>query len=507
MNNTDNKRIAKNTFYLYFRMFVMILITLYSSRIILKALGVEDYGIYNLIGGVVVLLSFVNNSMTNATQRFLSYALGIGDVELQEKTFCMSMTCHILIAVILLILAETIGLWFINTQLNIPTFRTDAAFWVFQFSIAVFVLNIIRVPYNASIISHEHMSFYAYSTIVEALLKLFIAFAIIYIETDKMILYAALLVVPSLLLLLLYWRYCKISFGKVCFYRLWWDKRLFNEIMQFSGWAMVNGGANIASQQGGNFLVNIFGGVVANAAFGVSNQVSNAVNSFVSNFQTAFQPQIVKLYASDNKEALHLLIYRTSAISFFLLFAISLPLIDQVDFVLKFWLGEVPEYSAIFCQLLLLFYLVDATQAPLWMLIYGTGNVKQYTIVTGLLTFLNIPIAFILLNKGLPIHVIFIVKVVLNIIVSLYRLLYVKYYVSFPCNIYVKRVIFRILAVLILSIITLLIYHHLILSQTDKPFINMIVCVMIVVIYSWFIGLESSDRKAIEVVITEKLKK
>lgn len=507
MNSNDNKRIAKNTFYLYIRMFVMILITLYSSRIILKALGVDDFGIYNLIGGVVVLLSFINNAMTNATQRFLSFALGLEDIELQKSTFCMSMTCHIIIAILLFVLAETIGLWFIYTQLDIPALRSGAAFWVYQFSILVFVSNILRVPYNASIISHEHMSFYAYTTIIEAFLRLIIAFVVLYIQTDKLILYAVLLVIPSLLMNLLYWGYCKKKFGKVCSYKPKWDKKLFREMMQFSGWAMVNGGASIASQQGGNFLVNIFSGVAANAAFGISNQVSSAVNSFVSNFQTAFQPQIVKLYASGDKESLQILIFRTSAISFFLLFAISLPLIDQTDYVLRIWLGEFPNYSVIFCQILLVFYLVDATQAPLWMLIYGTGVVKQYTIVTGLLTVINIPISYLLLAEGFPIYIIFVVKVVLSLLVSIYRVFYVGYYVDFPCKMYIRKVVLRVIIVLLLSVLTLYAFHRLLLPQTEKPLVNIFVCMIIVAIYSWFCGLNRDDKKAIVKIISNKMKR
>lgn len=314
--NSNNKRIAKNTLYLYVRMLVMMLISLYTSRIVLQTLGVEDFGIYNVIGGVVVLLHFLNNAMNNATQRFLSYEIGRGDEERTKKVFSMSINCHIIIAVIVVLLAETIGLWFVNNKLNIPVERINASHFVYQFSLLAFIFSILRVPYNALIISNERMSFYAYSTILESILKLLIAFALIMSPWDRLILYSVMMALAPGLINILYIFYSNRKFSTTASYTFFWDRGMFKSLMSFSGWSMFNGGTALAAQQGSNFLINIFNGVRANAAFGISNQVSSAIYGLVNNFQLAFQPQIVKYYASGDEDALSKLVSRASSISF-----------------------------------------------------------------------------------------------------------------------------------------------------------------------------------------------
>jgi O-antigen/teichoic acid export membrane protein len=290
------------------------LVGLYTSRVVLNILGVEDFGIYNIVGGVVVLFSFLNNAMSNATLRFLSYEIGKENTEQIKKTFKMSMTAHISIAILAFLLLETVGLWFVNTYLNIPVGRMYAANWVYQFSIFTFIVNIIRIPYNASIIAYENMSFFAYVSILEVLLKLFIVFLLFIIGFDKLISYAFLVLVVTFFVTIIFKLYCTRKFS-TCHYNFFWDKDLYFKLMSFSGWSMLSSVANIGAQQGGNIILNIFNGVIANAAYGVANQASNAIYGFVNNFQLAFKPQIIKLYAAGETGKLHVLMFRTSLFS------------------------------------------------------------------------------------------------------------------------------------------------------------------------------------------------
>lgn len=502
-NNSDNRRIAKNTVYLYARMVLMILISLYTSRVVLRALGVEDFGLYNVIGGVVVLFSFINNAMTNASQRFLSFALGKRDTALLKKTFSMSRNCHVLIAIFVIIVSETIGLWFVNNKLVIPVGRESAVIWVYQLTIAVFVFSVLRVPYNAILTSYERFSFFAYITIFDAACKLAVAFAIVYTPGDKLIIYSLLLVVVAILYNVIIWTYCRRSFKVTSDYSFFWDRTMFKEMFNFTGWSMVSGCANVTSQQGGNILVNLFSGVVANASYGIANQVSQIVNGFVGNFQMAFQPQIVKLYASDSKEELYRLIHRSSSFSFYLLLIIALPLIDQTSYVLDLWLGEVPSFSVDFCRLLLLFYLIDAIQAPLWMLIYGSGDVKVYTLFTGAITFLNIPISYLLLKIGSSVIIIFVVRICLSLLCSFYRCFYVTKYLCFPISTYLKRVVIKALLVFSLSI-GLIIFGNLMLKDMVHPLVFILFDITWTVVIAWFIGVDKNDRRILVNWFTSK---
>ncbi len=335
MHSSKTKQIAKNTSLLYFRMLITMIVTLYTSRIVLNTLGIEDFGIYNIIGGVIILFTFLNVAMSNTTQRFLSFELGRNDMEQLKKTFSMSMTAHISIALIVFLLSETVGLWFINTQLNIPAERMNAANWVYQFSILTFVFQIIRVPYNASIIAYERMSFYAYISIIEVILKLAVVFLLQKGGFDKLIFYSILLFIVSIIILYAYKVYCNKKF-KISRYYFFWDGSLYKNIMSFSGWSLMGSVASISANQGINILLNIFFGVAVNAAMGIANQVNGALNSFVVNFQTAFKPQIVKSYAEGDKKYLTQLILQTSKFSFFLFFIVSIPILLNTEFALKF---------------------------------------------------------------------------------------------------------------------------------------------------------------------------
>ena len=379
MSHQDTKRIAKNTIFLYVRMIITMLITLYTSRVILNVLGVEDYGVYNIIAGIVVLLAFLQTAMTNASQRYITYELGKGELESVKKVFSMSMTTHITISLLIFFLAETIGLWFINTQLNIPANRMLAANWVYQFSILTFIVNLIRIPYNASIIAYENMSFYAYISIIESILKLLIVYVLCISPSDKLILYAILLCGVAIICTFIYKIYCCKKF-LTCNYTYFWDKKLYWQLMRFSGWTMLGGISNVSAQQGGNILLNMYNGVVSNAAFGIANQVSYAVYAFSSNFQIAFNPQITKLHAVGDSLHLNNLVNKASLFSYYLMLLFAVPFMINTEIILKLWLKNVPEYTVGFCQLMVVYQLIDAFQAPLNTLIFSTGKIKNYNI-------------------------------------------------------------------------------------------------------------------------------
>lgn len=442
MSAESNKRLAKNTLFMYMRMLITMIVSLYTSRVVLNTLGTDNFGIYNLVGGIVTFFASLNTAMTNATQRFLNYELGLGNTEQMKKTFSTSMTAHISLALLLLLLAESVGLWFVNTQLRIPADRIAAANWVYQFSILTFMVNIIRVPYNASIIAYERMSFYAYLSIVEVTLKLAAVYLLVISKWDKLIYYSALMFAVPLLCNIIYRGYCRRKFD-TCVYTSCWDKKLYFRMIGFSGWSMVGGATTIGTQQGGNILINIFSGLTANAAFGISNQVSSAIYGFVSNFQLAFNPQIMKLYAQKATDTLNKLVLRTSLFSFYLLLIIAVPLILNMDTVLQLWLKNVPEYTAAFCTLMILFNLIDAIQAPLWIAIYATGNIKWHALGVGILTLLTLPIAWVLLKAGMSPTVFFVIRCAVNLIIAVFRTVYIKHAMGFPSGQYLREVVLR----------------------------------------------------------------
>ena len=501
---SDNRRIAKNTLYLYIRMLVTLVVTLYTSRVILKTLGIDDFGIYNVVGGVVILFSFISTSLRSATQRFISYELGLGEKGDVNKVYSVSMICHFIMALVILVLAETVGLWFVENKLIIPVDRMVAARWVYQFTILTFLANVFQAPFHATIIAYEKMSFYAYVSIFDVALKLGVAFLITVSPFDKLIAYAALLSVASIVSLVIPLIYCKakLKIGKL---RLIKEKELFGHIMGYSGWTMFNGCAVVSAQQGGNILLNIFNGVAANGAFGIANQVSTAIYGFVANFQSAFQPQIVKQYAAQENESLYKLIDRASIFSYYLLLLIAVPFCVSTDYVLSLWLGSNPEYASGFCQLLIIYFLMDALQAPLWMLIGAKGNIKEYTIWSTSLIFLNIPLSWLLVHLGWSIYIVFVVRASLNLITCIIRPFYVSHIIeSFSLKQY-GAVILR--AIIVTAVI--LIPYTCFFSIIDKwhPLVRITISLIYTIIVVITIGLKKEERAWLNQVVREKFHK
>ena len=446
----NNKRIAKNTLFLYMRMLLIMGVTLYTSRVVLRVLGVEDFGIYNVVGGIVVLFTFVNNAMVTSTQRFLNYELGRGDLEATRRVFSASVTIHLGIALLTFVLAETVGLWFLERYIQYPADREWAVRLTYQFTILSTCVNIIRTPYNAAIIAHERMSFYAYISVIEVALRLLIVYLLALASCDRLIFYAFLMFVVLVLVAACYYLYCRRSFA-VCLYRFFWDKGLYRALLGFSGWSLFGGVANMGASQGLNILLNLFFGVTVNAAMGIANQVQAAVYSFVGNFQTAFNPQIVKSYASGDRSYFIDLIMRTSKYSYFLLFTISLPLYICCEEVLSLWLGEVPAYTVSFCRLMILFSLLDALQGPLWVSVQATGKIRNYQILMSVMILSNLPLSYLFLRMGYVPEVVLAIRCLLNLLILFVRLWYLRHLYDFSVWRYLREVAGRIVCVTIVS--------------------------------------------------------
>ena len=494
--SANNKRIAKNTLLLYIRMFLMMGITLYTSRVVLQMLGVDDFGIYNVVGGIIVLFSFINNAMVASTQRFLNFELGRGNVEEAQKVFAASLNIYLVIVVIFMLLAETVGLWFLNRYINIPSERTVAANWVYQASLVATALNFVRMPYNAAIIAYERMSFYAYTSIIEAALKLGIVF-LLYSFADKLIAYAWLVSVVALLILLMYVFFCRRVFVICRHHTFAYDKRRYTALVSFSGWSLFGSVASMGASQGVNILLNIFFGVFVNAAMGIANQVSGAISLFVGNFQTAFNPQIIKSYASGEKERFINLIFNTSKYSYYLLFFITLPCFICCNEMLQLWLGKVPPHAVSFCRILMIFSLIDALQGPLWVSAQASGRIRNYQLLMSSIILLNLPISYLVL-KFLPVaELALIIKVIINIIVSVARMFYLKQIYSFPLLRYIQKVL---LLCLFVSVLSALLPYCIYLETTGVCLLILVplAAVICTAISIYVIGISSNERAVLK---------
>lgn len=502
-SSSNNKRIAKNTMFLYVRTIIIMIISLYTSRVVLQILGESDFGIYNVVGSIVVLFSFLNYALSTATQRFLSFYIGQNDMKMVAKIFSMSVTSYIFIIIVISFFAETVGLWFLNTQMNIPANRMEAANWVYQLSVIVFCIKILRVPYQSSIIAYEKMGVYAYVSLIEAILSLATVYLLCIINSDKLILYAVTILVVALGINLCYYVYCRKSFT-TCDYKMFWDKGLFYKLTSFSGWSMLGGAANVVSQQGLSVIVNIFTSVAVNAALGIASTVSSAVNSFVSNFQTAFVPQLVKTYAAENKSYFLELVMNSSRYSYYLIFIIGFPIIFFMSDILGIWLVNVPKYSVEFTQLMLVYCMIDALSGPLWYSVQATGKVRNYQILMSILIIINLPISYFLLKMGYSPIVAILVRVILNFMVHITRILYLGKLINFPRVQYLKDVMINALIITIVSLPILYFINTYDGKNKLVSFSLFTISIIINTFIVYIIGLKKSERNAIKIIINKR---
>lgn len=398
----NNKRIAKNTLLLYIRMLLTMLVSLYTSRVVLNALGVEDFGIYNVVGGVVSMFSILSGTLSAAISRFITFELGRGNQKRLEEVFSSSVTIQIGISLIIVLLVETIGVWFLNKHMNILDDRMMAANWVLQFSLLTFVVNLVSVPYNACIIAHEKMSAFAYISILEVVGRLAIAYFIVIAPIDRLVFYAILMCMVALAIRFVYGYYCKRHFTE-CTYCFIWSQQnhqLLKQMFGFAGWNFIGSASALLKDQGVNIVINLFCGATVNAARGIAMQINTAVNSFANNFITALNPQITKSYAEGNKEYVHELVIKGTRFSYYLLLCLSVPILANTNYILNLWLHVVPNYSVEFVQLILVLSLSDVLYRPLLTAHLATGRIKMLQIMVGGLNMFILPLCYLALYWG-----------------------------------------------------------------------------------------------------------
>lgn len=450
--SSNNKRIVKNTLLLYVRMLFLMLISLYTSRVILNALGVEDYGIYNVVGGVVTMFSVLSGSLSSAISRFLTFELGTGNKEKLIKIFSCSVTIQAGIAVIIIMLAETVGLWLLNEKMVIPGNRMIAANWCYQFSIVTFAVGLISVPYNAAIIAHERMSAFAYISILEAAGKLIVAWCIAINPIDRLIFFAAMVAVIALIIRFTYNWYCKRHFEE-CTYHFVYDYDLLKQMFSFAGWNFIGSSSAILRDQGGNIILNLFFGPTVNAARAISVRTNTAVTGFVNSFMMAMKPQITKSYAKGDKAYMFDLLFRGARFSFYILLLLSLPILLNTHYILVLWLKLVPEHTTLFVQLALVFAMSECISSPLITAVQATGKIRNYQLVVGGLQMMNLPIAFICLYLGAMPESIMIVAIIIGQFCLAARLYMLRSLIGLKVRKYLHEVYFNVIVVTLLSMI------------------------------------------------------
>lgn len=501
---SNNKRIAKNTIMLYIRMFISMVVGLYTSRVVLATLGVEDYGIYGVVGGVVGMMGFLNASMSGATSRFLTFELGKGDKDRLAKTFSSALIVHIAIAIIVFILAETVGLWFLCNKLNIPAERMQAAHWVYQLSILSAMFGITQVPYNAAIIAHEKMDVYAYVEILNVSLKLLIVYLLCIGNFDKLILYASLMLAVSILIMMVYRIYAIRQFPEAHFHWIW-DKTYLRPLLSFSGWDLYGNACVIARQQGTNFLINIFYGVVYNAASGIATTVQGTISGLAFNIILAFRPQIIKQYAKGNVEDMSKLVGNAVCFTTILFGCMSIPLILETHYIMKAWLGVIPEKSEIFCQILLIASFLGLLNNIWNTCIHATGKIKEISIFSGTFFLISLPIIYVVFQFKAPVESAYLVFILSIVFVNVSNLLIIKRKIpklklNFVFLNYIKVIIVLMASYYITSLFK---------AQMQETFIRLLVdcfiCWIIIFASSFIFILNKKQKKSIISKICPKL--
>lgn len=496
MSFVDNKRIAKNTAMLYIRMIILMAVTLYTSRVILAVLGVDDYGIYSLIGGIISLFSFISHALVQAMQRFLNVALGQKDNEQCHLVYVMGYNIFFLFSAFLLLIGETVGLWFVNNKLNIPAGRETAVFWVYQISIITLIVQLLRTPDNASIIAHERMNFYAYISVGEALIKLGIVFLLQLFAFDKIILYVLLYLAASALINFIYKIYCNSKFAE-CHYNWLWDRPLFKEMLSFSGWSLLSNGSRTITMQGENIFLNQYYSISVNAARGIAAQVYNAVNTFLTNFQTAFKPQLTKSYAADEMDNHYGLLYRSSKFSFYLLLVLVIPIIFNLEAILGAWLVEVPLYTKEFCIYVLLAYLADALASPLGTSIAANGNIKGLQISIAVVFVIQLVASFFALRAGWPPYIVSVFILVSHTIHYFLYLFYCKKLCGLNLREYLMTAILPLIPICLLSMVAPFLLHRYTKGGIGLTLGLLVIDACWILILVWLIGLDKTEKSFI----------
>lgn len=440
-------RIAKNTAFLYLRMLLLLVVGLFTSRVVLKTLGVEDYGVYNVVGGIVTMFSVITASLSQAISRYLAFSLGKGDEQKLRRVFSTSVVVQLIIAGVIVILVETLGIWYLRRFAVLPAGRESAAMWVLQCSLGVMVLSLLSVPYNAAIIARERMGAYAYISILEALLKLSVALLLYLSSADKLKTYALLMLAVALIVRMVYGIYCRRHFAESRG-RLLYDGSLVREMFGFAGWNFLGSSAYVFNTQGVNQVANLFFGVVVNAARGIASQIEAIVKQFTSSFLNALNPQITKSYASGDKQYCFALVTKGAKFSVLLVLIFLLPFLFEAEGLLQLWLGSLPEYSAAFVRLCLVGLLIDMLGNPLLTLMLATGNIKKFYLVTGLTSYLCLPAVWLAFRVGASPQWAYLIFIAVYAVVLGERMLLTQKQTGLRCKDFFKGALLPLLEVL-----------------------------------------------------------
>ena len=493
--NHKGTRIARNTLMLYIRMFALMLVGLYASRVVLAALGENDYGIYNVVGGVVAMFTIISGALNSAVQRFITFEMGKGEGGQLNKVYSTAVLIQLILGLVVVALAEPLGLWFIDNKMTIDPARIPAARTVLHFSLLAFVINLMSVPQMASITAHEKMSAYAWIGVLDGTLRLVVAILIAHSSADRLVMYSALMAAVVIVVRAAYGLYCRTHFPE-CRFRPIFDRQLIKEMFSFAGWNFIGVTSGVLRDHGGNILVNLFSSPAVNAARGVAVQLNGAVQGFVTNFMTAVNPQITKSYAAGDHEYMFSLVRRSSRLSFCLLYLLALPVIFNAEYLLGIWLKEVPAHAPLFVQLFLIFALSESLSNPMITAMLATGDIRRYQLVVGGLQLLNLPVSYICLKLGAIPEVTVIVAIIISQICLWARLIMLNKATGFPIQPFVSDVYMTLL----FKVVCASLFCPLII-KTAKPqgfagfAISAGTCVVMTLLAVWLLGLEEEERQ------------
>lgn len=496
-NANSNKRIAKNSLYLYLQMAIRLVITLFTTRVVLNVLGVEDYGIHNVVAGFVTMFTFISDTMVSASQRFFACELGVGNLKKLNDYFNATFFCYIIIIGVLVVLVEVVGVWFLNNKMVIPETRIVAANWVFHLAVITFVINLLSVPYTSMIIAQERMGIFAFVSLVAALLRLLIVYLLLVMSGDKLIIYSFLIVVVTFINAFWFYIYCKKRFRRETMLRIVWNGSMMKELFSFSGWSLFWTLANVGRSQGINVLLNIFFNPVVNAARGIAYQVNAAINQFVNSFYQAVRPSIMKLSAKQELDRMCQMVFTSSKLSFYMMLLVAVPIIFEAPSILSIWLDVVPENTVMFTRLVVVIALIDTLGLPLITAVNANGNIKWFNVIIGSILLLNLPISYLFLWYGYPAEIVFWVAIVISVIAHLVRVVYSKKIFGMRFLPYCKEVICRIFFV----IGPVAFFSYLIHISHLNFLFKVTLMLLLITLVAVLVGISSRERKALYAIV------
>lgn len=503
----DTKLMAKNSAFMYINMAIRLLVGLYTTRVILQALGAQDFGIYNVVAGFVTMFGFVSATMTSASMRFFAYEIGRGNMKKLNGYFNQSFLCYIFIVFILYLVFESVGIWFVNSNLVIPDDRMYATNWIFQIAILSFSIHMMQVPFTSMTVAKEKMVTYAIVGLIDAVLKLGIVFVLLYLNGDKLILYAIMLAIIELSNFLFYFFFCRVNFRDETKIRFFFDKEMFKEIVTYSGWSLFWTLANVVRSQGLNIVLNMFFTPVVNAARGVAYQINSAVNQFVTSFYNAVRPQITKLSAKQNIDSMKSLVYGSSIISFCLVMLVAVPVLIKTPYILSLWLKEVPEFTVTFTRLVIIVAMIDTLGHPLTTAVCSTGKIKWFHLVTGSLLIMTLPISYMLLDNGMEPYVVFVVSIVMSLCAQVSRMVFVQNMFGFEIKEYCSKVLLRIALILIISYFVTAVCVKVMEEKMLTLIITCIISWVSTTILCYYVGMSKKTRVMVNQYVYDALYK